>query len=80
MYFLFLGVFVRDEIPSLVDKGELQHVGITESMANRNIAALEYYGLINENGKPTDTWKAIATSSTNEYPKVLEGILRKSLP
>jgi hypothetical protein len=67
-------------IPSQVDKGELQRVGITESMSNRTIAALEYYGLINEDGKPTDTWRAIATSSTNEYPKVLEGILRRAYP
>lgn len=67
-------------VPSQIDKGEMVRVGITEGNANRTIAALEYLGLVNEDGKPTDTWKAIATSTTNDYPKVLEGILRNSYP
>ncbi len=66
--------------PNQVDKGEMEHVGITAGNASRTISALEYLALINEDGKPTETWKAIATSTTNDYPKVLEGILRNAYP
>lgn len=75
-----LGRIRKGWVPSQVDKGEMERVSITPSNASRTIAALEYLGLINENGKPTDSWKAIATSTTNDYPKVLEGILRNSYP
>lgn len=67
-------------IPGQIDKGEMVRVGITAGNANRTIAALEYFGLIDENKVPTNTWKAIATATTNDYPTVLEGILRSSYP
>jgi len=65
---------------SQIDSGEMQRVGISESTANRAIAALQYLGLVNDDNRPTDTWKAIATSTANDYPKVLEGILRNAYP
>src|SRR5258706_13841719 len=78
---LILGKIRMGWVPNNpIDKGEMERVGITAGNANRTIAALEYLGLINEDGRPTDTWKAIATSTTNDYPKVLEGILRNSYP
>ena len=68
-------------IPNQVDKGEMERVGVTKSTANRALATLQFLGLINEDdNKPTDTWKAIATSTQNDYPKVLEGILRSAYP
>ncbi len=77
---LILGRIRKGWIPTQIDKGEMVRVGITAGNASRTISALEYFGLINEDGKPTDTWKAIATSTTNDYPKVLEGILRNAYP
>lgn len=66
-------------IPSQADKGEMERIGITSSTANRALSTLEFLGLINgDDNKPTDTWKAIATSTSNDYPKVLEGILRSA--
>jgi hypothetical protein len=67
-------------IPNQVDNGEMARIGITASTTSRVLAALQYFELVNEDGKPTDTWKAIATSTTNDYPKVLEGILRNAYP
>jgi hypothetical protein len=78
---ILLGRIRKGWVPtSPVDGGELQRVGITKSTANRTIAALQYLGLVNDENRPTDTWKAIATSTTNDYPKVLEGILRNAYP
>jgi hypothetical protein len=77
---LILGRIRKGWVPGQIDKGEMERVGVTASNASRTIAALEYLGLINEEDKPTDTWKAIATSTTNDYPKVLEGILRNAYP
>lgn len=77
---LILGRIRKGWVPNQIDKGEMEKVGITASNANRTIAALEYLGLTNEDNRTTDTWKAIATSTTNDYPKVLEGILRNAYP
>ncbi len=77
---LILGRIRKGWLPGQIDQGEMERVGITTSNASRTIATLEYLELINENDQPTDTWKAIATSTTNDYPKVLEGILRNAYP
>lgn len=77
---LILGRIRKGWLPNQIDSGEMERVGITPSNASRTIATLEYLGLIDENRKPTDTWKAIATSTTNDYPKVLGGVLRNAYP
>ena len=77
---LILNQIKKGWVPSLVDKGEMERVGITAGNVSRTISALGYFGLTDENDKPTDTWKAIATSTSNDYPKVLEGILRNAYP
>jgi DNA-binding MarR family transcriptional regulator len=77
---LILGRIRKGWVPNQIDKGEMERVGVTSSNASRTIVALEYLGLIDKDDKPTDTWRAIATSTTNDYPKVLEGILRNAYP
>lgn len=77
---LILGRIKKGWVPGQIDKGEMERAGITASNASRTIVALQYLGLIDEDNKTTDTWKAIATATTNDYPKVLEGILRSSYP
>jgi hypothetical protein len=77
---LILGRIKKGWVPNQIDRGEMIRAGITDGNANRTIAALEYFGLLNEDGKTTDTWKAIATSTSNDYPKVLEGILKNAYP
>jgi hypothetical protein len=65
-------------IPNEVDEGEMEKIGITKGNSSRTIAALSFFNLIDDYSKPTETWKAIATTTSNEYPGILEKILRSS--
>jgi hypothetical protein len=67
-------------VPPKIDPGEMVRIGITKSLASRTMATLEYLGLIEDDGGTTDVWKAIATATTDDYPKVLAGILRNAYP
>lgn len=75
---VLLGRIRKGWTPSSIDGGEMARAGITSGNANRTITTLQFLGLIDEDNNTTSTWKAIATSTTNDYPKVLEGVLRNA--
>jgi hypothetical protein len=75
---ILLGRIRKGWSPGLIDRGEMERAGITAGNAGRTLTTLQFLGLIDEDNNTTSTWKAIATSTTNDYPKVLEGVLKNA--
>ncbi|NLJ38975.1 MAG: DUF5343 domain-containing protein [Candidatus Atribacteria bacterium] len=59
-------------------KDEIQRVGISPSLANRTLSALEFLGLIDEEGNRTEALNGLGRASTNEYKNILAEILRSA--
>jgi hypothetical protein len=65
-------------LPDTIDLNAVIRVGVSEGNGSRTIAALQYLGLIDEEGKHTELMAALERASRDEYPGVLAEILRKS--
>lgn len=55
----------------------LEQVGVSAGNAPRTLQALRFLGLINEEGKTTDSFGTIKRASTEEYPQALASVLYK---
>ena len=65
-------------LPDILDMGSVVRVGISEGNASRTIAALQYMGLINEDGGHTQLMDALERASRDEYQNVLAEILKEA--
>lgn len=65
-------------LPDIVDVTAVKRVGISEGNASRTLAALQFLVLIHEDGTHTELMDNIERASTDEYPEVLESILREA--
>ncbi len=60
--------------PNCIDKNTFKTLGIAKSKEGNTIYALEFLGIINQNGIPTDEFQGLR----NNFQKTLEKLVRKS--
>ena len=65
-------------LPESVNSEYLRDSNIPEGTISRTIFALRFLGLINEKGEPTAALRAIASSTDEEYEKILGGLIRNA--
>jgi hypothetical protein len=65
-------------MPEQIDKDWLERVGISPNLTAKNLHALRFLGLIDEQGYTTSVASRLRIASSEEYPSVLEEILRKA--
>lgn len=65
-------------LPDELSINSIVRIGISEGNASRTVAALQYLGLIDEDGRRTKLMDALERSSSEEYPNVLAEILRQA--
>lgn len=58
--------------------GLLVELSIPAGNSHRTLRALEFLGLLDEAGEPTQLWRQLSAASDNEFPTVLEGIVRSA--
>src|ERR671924_1633644 len=63
-------------LPDRIDNDFLALVGISEIVFGRVREALVFLGLIEEDGSPSSTLRAISAASDEEYVSLLEGAVR----
>lgn len=61
-----------------VDVEVLTSIGIPEGNAYRVLAALKWLGIVGSDGMTTDLMEAIRRASQEEYPTLIEGMVRSS--
>ena len=65
-------------LPEVIDNASVTRVGVSEGNASRTVAALQFLGLITEEGRHTDRMETLRTATTEEYPGVLGDILQNA--
>jgi hypothetical protein len=65
-------------LPDKIDDDFLRIVGIPDIVFGRVIEALRFLGMTEENGEPSDTFKAIGAATDEEYRSILEGVVREA--
>lgn len=70
---------IRDRgLPDIIDPQFLSQIGISEQGARRTISTLQFLGLIDDDGTPTDVLKSLHRASQNEYPSELANVIRSA--
>lgn len=65
-------------MPEQVTREWLERIGISSHLTAKNIHALRFLGLIDEDGHTTAAAGRIRVASSEEYPSVLEELIRKA--
>jgi hypothetical protein len=65
-------------IPEQVTKEWLSKIGLSPNLAATNIRGLQFLGLIDDSGFPTELAQAIRTAPSDQYQSVLSAIIRKA--
>lgn len=65
-------------MPGRVEKDWLERAGISANLIPKNIYALRFLGLIDEEGYTTPVAERLRGAASEEYAKVLEEIVRKA--
>lgn len=65
-------------MPDLVDKDWLERIGISPHLTAKNLHALRFLGLIDNDGYTTPVSSRLRIATSEEYPSVLEEIIRKA--
>ena len=65
-------------MPDIVDNHSITRIGISKGNASRTVAAMQFYGLIDEDGKHTRAFDGLGVAKTEEYPEALGDILREA--
>src|SRR5258707_4923436 len=67
----------RDKgMPEVLNAERLAQMGITEGNISRNLQALRFLNLIDEEGRQTASFNRLALAKENEYPGVLAEIIK----
>lgn len=65
-------------MPEQVEKDWLERIGISQHLTAKNLHALRFLGLIDSDGYTTPVAGRLRVASSEEYPSVLEEIIRKA--
>lgn len=65
-------------MPEQIDKDWLERAGISANLAPKNLQALRFLGLIDADGYTTAVATRLRGAAAEEYPSVLEEIVRKA--
>lgn len=65
-------------MPEQVEKDWLERIGISPHLTAKNLHALRFLGLIDQDGYTTSVAGRLRVASSEEYPAVLEEIIRKA--
>lgn len=65
-------------LPEPVTKAALEQVGVSQGNAPRTLQALKFLGLVDEEGRTTDTFTRLRQASTEEYPNTLGEVIRSA--
>jgi hypothetical protein len=65
-------------MPEQVNREWLERIGISSHLTAKNLHALRFLGLIDEEGYTTSVASRVRVASSEEYPSVLEEIVRKA--
>lgn len=65
-------------IPDPLTVAEVTRVGVSEGNASRTVAALQFLGMIDKDGRHTESLKALERAKTEEYPEILAEALRSA--
>ncbi len=65
-------------MPEQLGKEWLERIGLSAHLSTKNMHALRYLGLVDDLGFTTDVAQRLRTATSEEYPSVLEEIIRKS--
>ncbi|MGH2661256.1 MAG: DUF5343 domain-containing protein [Actinomycetota bacterium] len=65
-------------LPDVIDDEFLHLAGIPEGAGHRVLTALRFLGFIDEDGRVTDDLRSLASSTDEDYPTILEGIIRRA--
>ena len=65
-------------MPEQVTKEWFEKAGLSPNLANRNLQALRYLGLVDPEGYTTAAADRLRTASSEEYAGVLEEVIRKA--
>ena len=63
-------------LPTPVDSGVLERIGVSESLTRRTVAALKLLELIDDDGQPTPTLEKLRIAKSDEYQSVTADWLR----
>lgn len=66
----------RMNMPPKISREFLLGASLSEAIVPRVSAALRFLGLVDEEDRPTDTFKALASSTEDDYKKLLEQVIR----
>ena len=61
------------DLPTPITKTTLERAGVEASLSSRTLQALKILDLIDDDGEPTDTMKAIRVATTTDLPSVVAG-------
>jgi hypothetical protein len=65
-------------MPEIVSKDWLERMGVSSNLTAKALHALRYLGLIDDKGYTTEAAQRLRTATSEEYPSVLEEIIRKA--
>lgn len=65
-------------IPEQITKEWMTKIGLSPNLFTLNLRALQFLGLVDESGYPTDAARRLRTAPSDEYHKVLEQIVRSA--
>lgn len=65
-------------LPNPLTVAEVTRVGVSEGNASRTVAALQFLGLIDKEGRHTESLQALERARTEEYPEILAEVLRSA--
>src|SRR6202035_5775260 len=63
-------------VPEQVTKEWLTKIGLSENLVTHNMRGLQFLGLVDDQGYPTEIASRVRTAPSDQYASVLEDIVR----
>lgn len=65
-------------LPEIINNDFLRITGVPEAVWYRVMQAVQFLGLVHEDGRPSDTFEALAGAPDNQYRELLGNIIREA--
>ena len=65
-------------LPEPLTPDALEQIGVTATMTSPTYRTLRFLGLVNDDGIKTDSFERLRRATSDEYPGVLEGVIRNA--
>jgi hypothetical protein len=65
-------------LPETINNDFLRIAGVPEAVWYRVMQAVRFLGLIHEDGRPSDTFEALAGATESQYKELLEKVIREA--